>query len=165
MSPGFTQASNSDTEVCKAQTSIIPGCVVFCTEEELSGRRFILRPFTVPIATSAVKYTLEKDGYLIEAAADLNKQAPYLAVQKRHGKQVYKAHYAFKEEYAMIETGFAQTDGDLPLVKVCSSPPLMIALLPTPRLCLLTKLGCMHSGASLSSVSSALLLGTASQKT
>ena len=85
---------------------------------------FILRPFTVPIATSAIKYSLEKDGYLIEAAADLNKQAPYLSVQRRYGKQVYKAHYAFKEEYAMLETGYAQVEGDLPLVKVsaCSLP-------------------------------------------
>lgn len=82
------------------------------------GCSFILRPFTVPIATSAVKYNVEKDGYLVEAAADLNKQAPYLSVQRRYGKQVYKAHYAFKEEYAMIETGYAQTEGDLPLVKV-----------------------------------------------
>lgn len=78
---------------------------------------FILRPFTVPIATSAIKYNVEKDGYLVEAAADLNKQAPYLSVQRKYGKQVYKAHYAFKEEYAMIETGYAQTEGDLPLVK------------------------------------------------
>ena len=54
----------------------------------------------------------------MEAAADLNKQAPYLSVQRKYGKQVYKAHYAFKEEYAMIETGYAQTEGDLPLVKV-----------------------------------------------
>ena len=72
----------------------------------------------MPIATSAIKYSLEKDGYLIEAAADLNKQAPYLSVQRRYGKQVYKAHYAFKEEYAMLETGYASVEGDLPLVKV-----------------------------------------------
>lgn len=80
--------------------------------------RFILRPFTIPIATNAIKYTLVKDGYTFEAAADLNKQAPYLSVQRRYGRQVYKAHYALKEEYAMVETGYAQTDGDLPLVKV-----------------------------------------------
>ena len=66
-----------------------------------------------------MKYNIEKDGYLVEAAADLNKQAPYLSVQRKYGKQVYKAHYAFKEEYAMIETGYAQTEGDLPLVKAC----------------------------------------------
>ena len=53
-----------------------------------AARRFILRPFTVPIATSAIKYTLHKDDYIFEAAADLNKQAPYLSVQKRHGRQV-----------------------------------------------------------------------------
>lgn len=87
---------------------------------------FILRPFTVPIATSAVKYTLHKDDYVFEVAADLNKQAPYLSVQKRHGRQVYKAHYAIKEEYAMVETGYAQTDaeGDLPLIKGYFKGPL-----------------------------------------
>ena len=95
----------------------------------LATCRFILRPFTVPIATSAIKYNVEKDGYLVEAAADLNKQAPYLSVQRKYGKQVYKAHYAFKEEYAMIETGYAQTEGDLPLVKVSSqlAEPLPVA--------------------------------------
>lgn len=91
-------------------TSLLRQCHSICS--------FILRPFTVPIATSAVKYNVEKDGYLVEAAADLNKQAPYLSVQRKYGKQTYKAHYAFKEEYAMLETGYAQTEGDLPLVKV-----------------------------------------------
>lgn len=85
---------------------------------------FILRPFTIPIATSAAKYTLKRDDYTVEASADLNKQAPYLAVQKRYGKQVYKVHYGFKEEYAMIETGYAQTEGDLPLVKGYFKGPL-----------------------------------------
>jgi hypothetical protein len=85
---------------------------------------FILRPFTVPIATSAIKYTLAKDDYLIEASADLNKRAPYLAVQKRHRNQTYKAHYAFKEKYAMLETGFAQTEGELPLIKGYFKGPL-----------------------------------------
>ena len=80
--------------------------------------RFILRPFTVPIATSAIKYSLAKDDYLIEASADLNKQAPYLSVQRKYGRQTYKAHYAFKDEYALLESGYAQTDGDLPLIKV-----------------------------------------------
>ena len=80
--------------------------------------RFILRPFTVPIATSAVKYSLAKDDYLIEASADLNKQAPYLSVQRKYGRQTYRAHYSFNDEYALLESGYAQTDGDLPLIKV-----------------------------------------------
>jgi hypothetical protein len=85
---------------------------------------FVLRPFTVPIATSAIKYSLAKDDYLIEASADLNKQAPYLSVQRRYGRQTYKAHYAFKDEFALLETGFAQTDGDLPLIKGYFKGPL-----------------------------------------
>lgn len=93
-----------------------------CIPDSVQARRFILRPFTVPIATNAIKYTLRKDDYIFEAAADLNKQAPYLSVQKRYGRQVYKAHYAVKEEYAMVESGYSQTDadGDLPLIKVHS---------------------------------------------
>jgi len=85
---------------------------------------FILRPFTIPISTAAAKYTLERDGYIAEASVDLNKQAPYVSLQKRRGNNTFKGHYAFKEEYALLEVGYARATDDLPLVKGYFKGPL-----------------------------------------
>ena len=60
---------------------------------------------------------MERDGNLIEASADLNKQAPYLSVQRYHKNGTVKASYAFKEEYALVEAGYSRIQGDIPIVK------------------------------------------------
>ena len=55
---------------------------------------------------------------------DLNKQAPYVSLQKRRGNNTFKGHYAFKEEYALLEVGYARALDDLPLIKVsCQLSP------------------------------------------
>ena len=35
---------------------------------------FIIRPFTIPVASAAVKYSIERNGYRIEPSFDLNTQ-------------------------------------------------------------------------------------------
>jgi hypothetical protein len=80
---------------------------------------FIIAPFTVPIATAAATYTYEKDGYVFEPQYDFHKQAPYLSVYKNKfwQKSSVKGHYAFKDETAMVEFGYAPNDNDLPVAK------------------------------------------------
>ncbi len=74
----------------------------------------------VPIATAAATYTYEKDGYVIEPQYDFHKQAPFLSVYKNKfwQKSSVKGHYAFKDETAMVEFGYAPNDTDLPVAKV-----------------------------------------------
>ncbi|KAK9799816.1 hypothetical protein WJX73_003553 [Symbiochloris irregularis] len=69
---------------------------------------FVIRPFYIPVAASAVRYSLHKDGYEIEPAVDLNTQEPYLSVGKQHDKYHFKGSYAFKEQYALLEVGYAR---------------------------------------------------------
>ena len=38
----------------------------------------------MPVASAAVKYSFERDGYRIEPSVDLHTQNPYLSVAKRH---------------------------------------------------------------------------------
>lgn len=73
---------------------------------------FIIRPFYIPVAAAAVKYSYEKDGYLIEPAVDLNTNEPYLSVQKNKDNYRLKGSYAFKEQYALLEVGYAKEAPD-----------------------------------------------------
>lgn len=91
---------------------------------------FIIRPFYIPVAAAAVKYSYEKDGYLIEPAVDLNTNEPYLSVQKNKDNYRLKGSYAFKEQYALLEVGYAKEAPDFnaiserSLVKVSLIYPL-----------------------------------------
>ena len=64
---------------------------------------FIIRPFTVPVASAAVKYSMERDGYTIEPSFDLNTQNPYLSVAKRHRNANIKARFASLPACALPE--------------------------------------------------------------
>ena len=90
----------------------------FNTIKEREG--FIISPFTIPISTSAVKYTLEKDGYKVEPAFDIATRNPYLSVEKYLSDKnvMAKASYAFREETAMVEFGYRPEEKDFPLAKV-----------------------------------------------
>lgn len=84
---------------------------------------FVIRPFYIPVAAAALKYSLDKDGYHLEPAIDLNTNEPYLSVGKQHNQYHVKGSYAFKQQYALVEVGYArkapEIRDDRSLVKVC----------------------------------------------
>lgn len=96
----------------------------FNTIKEREG--FIISPFTIPISTSAVKYTLEKDGYKVEPAFDIATRSPFLSVEKfLSDKNVLaKASYAFRDEVAMLEFGYRPDEKDFPLARTYVKGPL-----------------------------------------
>lgn len=100
----------------------------FNTIKEREG--FIISPFTIPISTSAVKYTLEKDGYKVEPAFDIATRSPFLSVEKfLSDKNVLaKASYAFRDEVAMLEFGYRPDEKDFPLARVSIFPHLILLI-------------------------------------
>lgn len=96
----------------------------FNTIKEREG--FIIAPFTIPISTSAVKYTLEKDGYKVEPAFDIATRSPFLSVEKYLSDKnvLARASYAFREETAMVEFGYRPEEKDFPLARTYVKGPL-----------------------------------------
>ncbi|KAK9836095.1 hypothetical protein WJX81_000640 [Elliptochloris bilobata] len=91
--------------------------------------RFIIAPFTVPIATSAAAITLEHEGYVVEPAIDFNQKAGYLSVAKAHDRYAFKGSYAFKEEVALLEVGYSRLErleNEAPLVRGFLKAPVSV---------------------------------------
>jgi len=81
---------------------------------------FIIAPFTLPTATAAATYSVERDGYVIEPQYNFHTQSAYLSVgrNKFWKKNHVKAHYAFKEQVAMVDFTYNEAErGDEPLAK------------------------------------------------
>lgn len=81
---------------------------------------FIIAPFTLPTATAAASYSIERDGYVFEPQFNFHTNSPYLSVgrNKFWKRNHVKAHYAFKEQVAMVD--FTYNEGKLgqdPLAK------------------------------------------------
>lgn len=79
---------------------------------------FIIAPFTASIANQAVAFSHTRDDYTIDAAYDINRNAPFLSVGKRQNdKTAIKAGYAFKDEVALVEVAHRH-NADLPAVRL-----------------------------------------------
>ncbi|KAL3155581.1 hypothetical protein ABBQ38_010838 [Trebouxia sp. C0009 RCD-2024] len=81
---------------------------------------FIIAPFTLPTATAAATYTIEKDGYVIEPQYNFHTSSAYLSVgrNKFWRKNHVKAHYAFNEQVAMVDFTYNENkSNDKPLAK------------------------------------------------
>ncbi|DBA69267.1 hypothetical protein WJX79_004479 [Trebouxia sp. C0005] len=112
---------DSRQKVWGTYTFNTPANEVNSTQVNLKERQgFIIAPFTLPTATAAASYSIERDGYVIEPQYNFHTSSPYLSVgrNKFWKKNHVKAHYAFKEQVAMVD--FTYNEGktsDAPLAK------------------------------------------------
>ena len=81
-------------------------------------KAFVIEPFNIPVSTGAVKYSIERDGYTVEPAYDLNTKGAFLSVSKSHKGYTFRPQYAFADEVALLEVALDDKDGgDRPLVR------------------------------------------------
>lgn len=108
------------------------GAYTFNSEDNTANRTFvnikeregfIIEPFTSSIANAAVAISHTRDDYIIDAAYDINRNAPFLSVGKRQNdKTAIKVGYAFKDEVALLEVAHKHND-DLPAIRAFVKAP------------------------------------------
>jgi len=87
-------------------------------------KAFVIEPFNIPVSTAAAKYSIEREGYLVEPAYDFNTKAAFLSVTKTHNDFTIRPQYAFADEVALVEVAWNR-DGDAgrPLVRAFAKAP------------------------------------------
>jgi len=87
-------------------------------------KAFVIEPFNIPVSTAAAKYSIEREGYLVEPAYDFNTKAAFLSVTKQHNDFTIRPQYAFADEVALVEVAWNK-DGDTarPLVRAFAKAP------------------------------------------
>ena len=87
-------------------------------------KAFVIEPFNIPVSTAAAKYSIEREGYLVEPAYDFNTRAAFLSVTKTHNDFTIRPQYAFADEVALVEVAWNR-DGDAgrPLLRAFAKAP------------------------------------------
>lgn len=87
-------------------------------------KAFVIEPFNIPVSTAAVKYSIEREGYTVEPAYDLNTKGAFLSVTKAHDKFTFRPQYAFADEVALLEVAYDDgNDAGRPLVRAYAKAP------------------------------------------